>query len=209
MEIDFHDTDSHFFLSRPESAPGEATPASENAPGELDAYLKALCESWTGYDSRLKRIEADWLQDLSSYLTHLVDTRVNHVKAWISKNLEGFQQTSHANITFLSRMLDATVIDIRANTELCKQQCSSCHLSCLLNRRHSGSDHNCLTSHKCIYHCEFMEEHEGYKICGYRYGLLRYKMHCLISMQGWSQRKAHVRLTESNFWIYYIRVIVA
>jgi hypothetical protein len=157
IEIDSDDKGCLFYFS-----------SSESTPGDRDAYLIQLCQAWEGYRFRSVSNEAEWVNDLSVYLTHLVDIRVNHVQLWISKNLESFQQTAHANITILLRAFDTAVIDIKSNTELCRHQCASCNLFCLLNRRHESRGHDCLTSHKCSHHCDFSEEHpEDDKLCGY------------------------------------------
>lgn len=158
--------------------------------------MKELCLSWDGYSLRSTTSEEEWIQGLSTYLTHIVDTRVEHVRLWISQNLEGFQKTPHASITALHRTIDATVIDIKANVELCKQPCNSCQLLCILNRRHDGRPHNCMTSHKCMRGCEFTDEHpDDLKQCGYpwvQFFFGRSLRLLTISLQCWPQRKTCV-----------------
>ncbi|KAF8967726.1 hypothetical protein BDZ97DRAFT_507114 [Flammula alnicola] len=161
--INFADSSSRFFLS-----------VNESQPGERDARLKTLCESWDGYQSRHEKDENTWINELSTYLTHLVDTRIEHVTIWISTNLDNFavkNTTQASTVTALYRVLDTTVIDIKANVELCKQQCGSCQLLCLLSRGHDAKAHSCFTSHKCAHQCEFSDEHrQSFKLCGFPAG---------------------------------------
>ncbi|KAF9525383.1 hypothetical protein CPB83DRAFT_772200, partial [Crepidotus variabilis] len=162
LEIEFDDSEHQLYLSDSDS---------ENALMERDNCLVAVCQRWDNYHLRASMNEKEWVQGLSEYIGLVVDARVRHVQAWISKNLEGFDKTQHASITALERSLDANVINVKANTELCKQQCGSCQLLCLLNRRHDNRDHNCLTSHKCDHACEFTDGHlDVIKPCSYPAG---------------------------------------
>jgi hypothetical protein len=156
--IDTMDTRSQFFLI------GNGVRGAER-----ETALAILCKAWSHYNSRHDQLESDWISDLSSHLARLVDMRVLHVQEWISTNLARFK-TEHANIEELRRALESAIVDIKANVELCKSKCSSCHLSCLLSRRHDSSElHDCQTSHHCSHICEFDEEHpEGPELCGYR-----------------------------------------
>jgi len=98
-----------------------------------NAILKDLCESWDGYQSCHIRPESQWVNNLSSYITGLVGTRIQHVESWVAQNVEIFQSAGQTSLTMLHHMFEATIIDIRGNNQLCRQQCSSCQLTCLLS----------------------------------------------------------------------------
>lgn len=145
----------------------------ESQPGTCETLLQTLCQSWPNYRLRGQMNDSEWLDGLSTHLAQLAESRIHYVRTWLDKNLEKFQDgksqaTAQTSITALHRLFDATVLDLKGNVELCKQQCSSCQLPCLLSRRHEDKSHNCLTSHKCPQQCEFGEDHpEELKICGY------------------------------------------
>ena len=157
--IEKMDTRSEFFLL------GTSARAAER-----ESRLAVLCKAWGLYDSRQDQLDSRWTSELSTHLSQLVDMRVEHVQEWIYSNLSRFK-TGHANIEELRRAFESAIVDIKANVELCKSKCSSCHLSCLLSRRHDPLEpHDCQTSHQCSHHCDFDEEHpEGPESCGYRY----------------------------------------
>jgi hypothetical protein len=113
--------------------------------------------------------DRDWTENLASYISGLIDLRVNHVRLWLDSNLGRFQ-TGHAAVQDLRRQFDNMVIDTRANVQLCRALCTSCHLFCVRRRSHEG-DHSCQTTHKCIHGCRFCEEDER-RACGTPYVLL-------------------------------------
>lgn len=160
IPIDTLDTHSQFLLGT--TARG----------AERESTLAVLCKAWDLYDSRQDQPDSEWINELSSHLSLLVDMRVKHVREWISSNLSRFK-SGHDNIEELRRAFESAIVDIKANVELCKSKCSSCHLSCLLSRRHDPlQPHDCKTSHGCIHLCDFDEEHtEGPESCGYRYSI--------------------------------------
>ncbi|KAJ7722957.1 hypothetical protein B0H16DRAFT_1895971 [Mycena metata] len=65
-------------------------------------------------------------------------------------------------------MFETTIVDLRANVEVCGTQCAKCQLHCLLSRRHDSEiPHDCRTSHNCAHSCDFGEDHPGTeKDCG-------------------------------------------
>lgn len=107
--------------------------------------------------------DPDWTANLASYVNGLIGLRVNHVRLWLDSNLERFQ-TGHAMIEDLRRQFDNTVIEMRANVQLCRAICKSCRLLCVLCRFHEG-DHSCQTSHDCVHRCRFCNDDER-KSCG-------------------------------------------
>lgn len=135
----------------------------------MDPPLAALRESWNPSAKRQFMPDPDWTTDLASYINELVDLRVDHVRLWLDSNLEKFQ-TGHATIEDLRRQLDNTVIEMRANVQLCRAICKSCRLLCVLRRFHEG-DHNCQTSHDCVHRCRYCNDDEQ-KSCGTPYVLL-------------------------------------
>lgn len=155
--IDEEDTPSVFFLSGPSTCDGR------------ESALAALCQNWELYNTRDEKTDNDWIAELSSHLSSLVERRIDHVQEWVSSNLARFK-AGHANIEELRRALEDTIVDMKANVQLCKMKCASCHLSCLLSRRHDPLEiHDCKTSHQCSRDCEFDDEHpDGTEPCGYR-----------------------------------------
>ena len=113
--------------------------------------------------------DSDWTVALASYISGLIDLRENHVRLWLDFNLERFQ-TEHATVDDLRRQFDNMVIEMRANVQLCRSLCTSCHLLCVRRRFHEG-DHSCQTAHKCEHGCKFCRDDER-KPCGTPYVLL-------------------------------------
>ncbi|KAF9531678.1 hypothetical protein CPB83DRAFT_848544 [Crepidotus variabilis] len=160
-EILFNDTNHILSLTEVDSAEADSS-----------ACLTTLCEAWEQYRHRFLMNEREWTQGLSEFLGGVIDKRVKHVQIWIAQNLEGFERAQHASITALERTFDGMVINIKANTEICKQQCSSCQLLCLQHRRHDDRDvqHHCLTNHRCSHACELGDDsshQDEIKLCGY------------------------------------------
>ncbi|KAJ6620561.1 hypothetical protein B0H10DRAFT_2188402 [Mycena sp. CBHHK59/15] len=149
-------TSEQFFLS-----------SAEAPPARREAMLMKLQNTWSQLDQRPHVAEAEWTEELSAYLEGLADLRIQHVWEWISSNLSRFK-SSHANIDLLRRVYDSTVVDLRSNVEICRAQCASCQLKCLLSRRHdSTTSHDCRTSHQCPHSCDFGDEHPTVeKMCG-------------------------------------------
>jgi hypothetical protein len=132
--------------------------------------LLVLQNSWDQLDRRANTTDTEWTAALSAYLDNLVELRITHVYEWISSNLSRFK-SSHANAELLRRVFESTIVDLRANVEICGTQCASCQLKCLLSRRHdSAVPHDCRTSHQCLRSCEFGDEHPANeKMCGLPY----------------------------------------
>ena len=118
--------------------------------------LAALLESWIPGTPRQFIPDSEWVGQLVSHIGGLIDSRVNHVQLWLDSNLRRFQG-GHAAIEDLRRRFDTSVIEMKANVLLCRAQCSSCHLLCILSRLHDG-DHGCQTSHECAHPCEFCKD---------------------------------------------------
>ncbi|KAJ7698920.1 hypothetical protein B0H17DRAFT_1049693 [Mycena rosella] len=149
------DSSAQFFLSNIDS------------PAQRESMLVVLQNSWDQLDRRPYTAEAEWTSDLSSYLDGLVEMRIQRVYEWISSNLSRFK-SSHANMEMLRRVFETTIVDLRANVEICGAQCTHCQLKCLLTRRHDANvSHDCRTSHQCLRSCDFGEEHPTtQKMCG-------------------------------------------
>jgi hypothetical protein len=131
--------------------------------------LATLRESWGTGPPRQTMHDAEWTSKLAGYINGLIDLRVNHVRLWLDSNLQRFQ-SGHTTIDDLRRRYDSMVIEMKTNTRLCRAQCASCHLFCVLNRLHEG-DHSCETTHTCVYNCNFCEGDP--KTCGILYALSR------------------------------------
>ena len=125
-------------------------------------YHSALLESRNSGTPRQFVPDSEWIGGLTSHLNGLIDLRVNHVQLWLDSNLERFQG-GHAAIEDLRRRLDSLIIEMKANVQLCRTQCASCHLLCICSRLHEG-EHSCQTTHKCVHNCEFCGDPT--KLCG-------------------------------------------
>ncbi|KAF7309973.1 VWFA domain-containing protein [Mycena indigotica] len=157
--IDMPDTEAQFFLTDKESS-----------ASQREGILLALQRSWDQLNQRPYREETEWFNQLVDYLNTLVDMRISHVHKWISSNLSRFTE-SQANMEMLRRVFETSMVDLRANVELCGTQCSNCQLKCLLGGRHSQSlGHDCRTNHACTRSCDFGDDDhpvgERSKQCG-------------------------------------------
>lgn len=126
------------------------------SPEDIDMRLSTLRDSRPTETPRQHMPDSEWVEGLASYLSGLIDLRVNHVQLWLDSNLRRFQG-GHAAIEDLRRRFDSLVIEMKANVLLCRAQCASCHLLCIRSRLHDG-DHGCETSHQCVYDCEFCKD---------------------------------------------------
>jgi hypothetical protein len=160
--IDTPDTNLRFYL-----------PGSKADEADRRSILSTLCSSWSRFNQRNDKLESEWITELSCYFDEVADMRINHVCEWISSNLSRFK-ADHAEVGALRRVLDVAIVDLKASVQLCKMQCSSCHLLCLLNRGHAADEpHDCQTDHHCMHLCDFCNEDVDEKEkCGYPYVLL-------------------------------------
>ncbi|KAM5540363.1 hypothetical protein V8D89_005821 [Ganoderma adspersum] len=154
--LDIHDTSSRFYL-------GETGPQGQ--PASRDVALQELCQSCTTYGDRFSQADTDWKQGLQTFLDGTVDTRAEHVRAWINVNTSKFG-SAQSEVQQLFRTFDSAVIDLKASVRLCGSQCGLCNLSCILGRHHEGS-HSCQTDHRCVHMCQFEgAEHGKTEPCG-------------------------------------------
>ncbi|KAK7025067.1 VWFA domain-containing protein [Favolaschia claudopus] len=159
IPIDEADTSSRFLLS-----------TSEATAEQRHNILAALQQSWNRFDTRHDMSEEEWIAQLSQFLLDRAETRIQYVFRWIGSNLLRFT-SNNAAMDLLRRDFDSGAVDLRSNVEICRMQCASCNLQCLLGRRH-GVDvpHNCQTSHKCPHLCDFDNDHTRPVQCGYSAG---------------------------------------
>ncbi|KAH8979281.1 hypothetical protein EDB92DRAFT_1980226 [Lactarius akahatsu] len=152
LKVECDDTGARFAISDRELPP----------PEKIEMCLAALREAQSPGTPRQFISDPEWVGELASYLSGLIDLRVNHVRLWLDSNLGRFQG-GHAAIEDLRRRFDSLVIEMKANVQFCRAQCASCHLLCIRSRLHDG-DHGCQTSHKCAHTCEFCKD--SIKPCG-------------------------------------------
>ena len=108
----------------------------------------------------------EWDKGLALFLRTLVDNRCQLVETWIEGNLLRFP-SENADISRLKHELEGHILELKCNAEVCGAGCDSCHLSCLLLKRHDGA-HDCMSNHQCLQACEF-EQHNGiYEPCGFK-----------------------------------------
>ncbi|KAJ7809088.1 hypothetical protein B0H14DRAFT_2867919 [Mycena olivaceomarginata] len=162
------DTDSP--IDQPDSSSRFLLSASKATPEVRQDILSTLQRSWDRFGERHQMSEAEWIARLSQFLLDRAETRIQYVFHWIGSNLARFK-SNHANMDLLRRDFDIGAVDLRSTVEICRMQCASCQLQCLLGRRH-GSDtpHDCQTSHTCPHPCDFRDEHLEPEQCGYPAG---------------------------------------
>jgi hypothetical protein len=140
-------------------------PLIEEARFDTGKMLSVLCKSWSQYEQRQQLDEAEWLAGLGEHLEDIVNLRIDHVRRWIADNTARFNVTTTSSSDPLRRELDHLIADLRTATQLCAMRCAVCHLLCIQNRDHRGS-HDCATTHKCIAHCKYADEHIVPEDCG-------------------------------------------
>ncbi|KAJ6484963.1 hypothetical protein DFH09DRAFT_1378006, partial [Mycena vulgaris] len=159
IPIDKPDTPSRFFLS-----------ASDATKDERRNIMSTLQKSWDRFDARHQASEVEWTAGLAQFLLDRAEMRIEYVFHWIQSNLARFT-SNHANMDLLRRDFDSGAVDLRSNVEICRMQCGSCNLLCLLSRRHDAdTPHDCRTSHNCPHPCDFREGHAQLQNCGYPAG---------------------------------------
>lgn len=136
---------------------------------------EVLCPTKSAADRRSSLLELTkkWhseaaRQDVEQLILHLqevVDVRIAYVKTWLTVNTERFPE-GNADIRSLKRSFEESCDSLRSSVLLCRADCGSCRLPCLLIKHHEGATHDCGTSHQCLDRCEFMSEHEEPVPCG-------------------------------------------
>lgn len=155
------DTPAQFFLP----GPGASFAVRES-------MLRAIRNTWVHFNERSEYLDSEWISDLSAYLDELAGMRINHVAEWMASNLSRFQ-ASHANIETLRKEFDIAIADLKANVEICKVKCTSCHLFCLRPRRHDAEEpHDCQTDCHCGNVSDFGDEHIEEEKCEYPWVLV-------------------------------------
>ncbi|KAG2116835.1 hypothetical protein DEU56DRAFT_984883 [Suillus clintonianus] len=149
-------------IGTPDSS-SEFSLAGGSQSSSREAALQVLSHAWGDYDSRHHMPEDLWIENLTAHIDSLVNSRIAHVRAWISSNVARFQ-SGQASIDELMRSFESTTVDLKSNLQLCKLKCGSCELLCIQSRLHDGQ-HNCQTSHACIRSCDFCATSGETKAC--------------------------------------------
>ncbi|KEP46929.1 von willebrand factor type A domain protein, partial [Rhizoctonia solani 123E] len=108
--------------------------------------------------------DVSYVESLQNTLYEVLDQRLALVQQWTAVNIERFP-SGNQDIRNLTSKLDTAALAMRTAVQLCSSGCSSCQLLCLRAYRHSG-DHDCGTSHQCVFDCEVSEEHAQRTSCG-------------------------------------------
>ena len=128
------------------------------APITPEACLASLRSNWEGLHNRFKISEEEFLSAFNQHLLSIADARIGQVRTWLAENTARFAQ--HADVQTLFRIFDELVKELKSYVALCGVACGSCSLSCLKDRQHDDA-HECYTTHKCSYACEFDDQHDG------------------------------------------------
>ncbi|KAJ6612229.1 hypothetical protein B0H10DRAFT_2165565 [Mycena sp. CBHHK59/15] len=162
------DTDS--LIEHPDSSFRFFISLSDMPVEERKTMLVTLQKTWDQFDKRHQMPDIEWTAQLAKYLMDLAEMRIEHVFLWIQSNLSRFK-SNHANMDLLRRDFEGGAVDLKSNIEICRMQCATCNLLCLLDRRHDPlTPHDCQTSHDCPHPCDFDEEHTKAEKCGYPAG---------------------------------------
>ncbi|KAH9054525.1 hypothetical protein EDB87DRAFT_1580466 [Lactarius vividus] len=138
LKVECDDTGARFAISYRELPP----------PEEIEMCLATLRESQSPGTPRQFIPDSEWVGELASHLSGLIDLRVNHVRLWLDSNLGRFQG-GHAAIEDLCRRFDSLVIEMKANDS------TSCGLACF-SAGHPGK-HVCVVSaHLCGDPCKLL-----------------------------------------------------
>ncbi|KAN0136110.1 hypothetical protein V8E53_005970 [Lactarius tabidus] len=95
LTVECDDTTARFSIFDREQPP----------PHEIEMCLAFLLDSQEPETPRQLMPDSEWVGELESHLSRLVDLRVNHVKHWLDSNLERFEG-GHAAIEDLRRIFD-------------------------------------------------------------------------------------------------------
>ena len=129
-------------------------------------------------NTSLFKIATGWSEDaarqdvgaLQVYLQRAVVARISHAREWLDVNTERFH-AENADLRVLKRTFEVLSDNLRSSIQLCRSECNSCRLPCILSKGHDASSHDCRTSHACLELCEYDNEHEGEVLCQLPYVL--------------------------------------
>lgn len=137
---------------------------TEVAGTDQEEVLFKLQKSWTPAKAREVTSDPEWLCGLAEHLDELADSRISRVSKWLDVNTQQFN-SKDASFDSLKRLFDNMTVDLKANIQMCKIKCSTCHLLCL-RMRHHDEEHDCRTSHECTHPCAYLDEHLEEASCG-------------------------------------------
>ncbi|KAG9024434.1 hypothetical protein FRB95_011519, partial [Tulasnella sp. JGI-2019a] len=133
-----NDSDEHFYIGR--------------SPTERQAALDCL-----GRISGAEPARGD-ITELVQAIKIRIEARLQHVEGWIRANTARFADDS-PDVQVLRREFEDMSENIKANSQFCLMECTSCRLPCMLFRTHRPSRHDCCTSHRCLDKCDFLVDH--------------------------------------------------
>ena len=131
--------------------------ADTEAPITPEGCLASLRSDWEGHHNRSKISEEEFITTLNQHLLSIADARIGQVRTWLEENTARFAQ--HADVQTLFRIFDELAKELKTHVAICGMACGSCSLSCLKDRQHEDA-HDCYTTHRCPYECEFDDQHD-------------------------------------------------
>ncbi len=121
--------------------------------------------------------DTKWFSNLNRFFKYIIGRRVSRVIEWYTQNTAKFSRDNSVIVNGKYTM-EQELSNLMILWTLCGLTCYKCGLKCVKNRNHDD-DHDCLTDHKCHFHCHFSESHrnklvpkcnhkaghDGYHIC--------------------------------------------
>ncbi|KAH8993666.1 hypothetical protein EDB83DRAFT_2325213 [Lactarius deliciosus] len=100
LKVECDDTGAHFAISDRELPP----------PEKIETCLAALREAPSPGTPRQFISDPEWVGELASYLSGLIDLRVNHVRLWLDSNLGRFQELNAHHVTSSAFVVGYTTV---------------------------------------------------------------------------------------------------
>ncbi|KDN38013.1 hypothetical protein RSAG8_09786, partial [Rhizoctonia solani AG-8 WAC10335] len=123
----------------------------------VEQALHSLAQSCgQAVSTRFQVPDVSYIETLQNTLYGVLDQRLALVQQWMAVNIERFPP-GNQDLRNLTSKLDAAALAMRTAVQLCSSGCSSCQFS---------GNHDCGTSHQCVFDCEVSEEHTQRTSCG-------------------------------------------
>ncbi|KAJ1300985.1 hypothetical protein OPQ81_003409 [Rhizoctonia solani] len=162
------DTDEEFPISNqmppffvPEFSGANSVENEVLAEEALQALVQSCGQT---IPARYQMLDTSYVETLQNNLYETLEQRLTLIQQWMTANTERFP-SGNQDIRNVISKLDAASLAMRSAVRLCSSACSACQLLCLRAYRHTGN-HDCGTSHQCVFDCEVSEEHSQRTPCG-------------------------------------------
>ncbi|ELU39519.1 cytochrome P450 [Rhizoctonia solani AG-1 IA] len=164
------DTDEDIPVSGPDvvflvpDISGATIPSDEIKIEEALVALINFCDPNTTIGPRHIIGDKNYVESIQQQLFNLLDQRLEYVRSWVQVNFRRFQ-SGNQDIRNVANKFEGAALGMRVAIRLCMEACSSCHYLCSRPYRHSG-EHQCGTTHLCLFSCEVLDDHPEPVGCG-------------------------------------------